>query len=446
MSTDGHDDLTDDLRRQLAQDGQSLPVDPVDADAVAASEQRRHRRNVVVGSAAAVVFVAGAAWAGASWLMDDRPPSVAIEPLPSVNTPTQEPLPTTSPTPTPSPTPSPTASVSPAPTVVATPTPDGTPSPDPETTEPGPAPTASREPTETTSPAPTAPTTPTTPSPTPAPAPAPSGPALVVAGPDGLPGLDGPVGIAFDDGAGGFLFQRNSEGIGRLADGRVTTIAGLDDFGPRDPDDFDPDTSRLRPVALDLVDVDLGTQRLAYAVTYQHGPDTVAPYDIVQFVTADLDGANREDLLDAGTWESSTHVALGGSRVLVNAASESGGALTVSPRRALGDALLERSYSFVDEGDGPILAGGQLDDGGLRVATTARVGTSPELRIIPVDGGDARTVDLGDVTFETFDVTDIHGEWVVVHGTTTSGEDVSVAVNLTSGATASVPGYATLAR
>ncbi len=432
-----NDDLTNDLRRQLAMDGDAMPVDDIDAATVAEAGRRRHRRNVVLGSAAAVVFVAGAAWAGASWLMDDRPPSVAIEPLPSVNTPTQEPLPTTSPTPTPTPTPGPAETVVPAPTVAPTPTPDGTPSPDPEATEPGPAPTTSSGPTETASPAPT----------TPSPTPAPAGPTLVVAGPDGLPGLDGPVDIAFDDGAGGLLFQRNPRGIGRLSDGRVTTIASLDDVGPRDPDEFDPNTSRLQPVAIELVDVDLGTQQLAYAVTYQHGPDTVTPYDVVGFFTADLDGANQQDLLDAGTWESSTHIALGGPRVLVNAASEGGGALTVSPRGDLGDVLLDRSYSFVDDGDGPVLAGGQLDDQGRRVATTVRGGTSPQLRIIAVDGGDGRTVDLGDVMFDRFEVTDIHGDWVVVHGTTTTaGDDLSVAVNLTSGATTSVPGYATLAR
>lgn len=104
----------------------------------------------------------------------------------------------------------------------ATPTPS-TPSPTPPSPTPTPFPSPS--PSSSSSPSP---------SPAPSPTPSPTSTQVVTYGPDGLfrtddgerrQLLDSPIMLAFDDGRGGAIFQRNEIGIGQIVDGDVVTLA-----------------------------------------------------------------------------------------------------------------------------------------------------------------------------------------------------------------------------
>jgi hypothetical protein len=102
-----------------------------------------------------------------------------------------------------------------------------TPVPGPASTPASPTPgrVATASPTPSAAPSPTPPPT-STPTPTPA--------QVVTYGPDGLfrtedgerrQLLDTPIRLAFDDGRGGAIFQRNDIGIGQVVDGEVVTLA-----------------------------------------------------------------------------------------------------------------------------------------------------------------------------------------------------------------------------
>ncbi len=456
-----NDDLTNDLRRQLAMDGDALPVDESDAAALAEAGRRRHRRNVVLGSAAAVVFVAGASWAGSSWLLgDDQPPSVTIQPLPS---PTGTPVEPLTETPTPTPTPEPSATSAPTPTSERTPTSAPTPTPDPGATEPGPLPTTPSEPTETTSPTPT----PTTPSPDPSPSPsadpARDGPSLVVATDDGVmlngsrvANLDGPVLRAFDDGVGSVIFQRNPRGIGGFPDrgGPVETLVALADFAPRSFEDTTGGTEpiTLSPTALRLFDVNVITRQpysgfMVFGVEYRDPEGGPGPNDQLVIVESDVSGGNRRDIAVDATWEGATSVSLGGPNRLFNRSNEAGGALTVVPKDAdPSGPTVELPYSFVED-DGPVWRGGQLSTDGSRLAATTVIDGSWHLLVRSVGDDEAGTLQPlpDDVTFDTAVVSDLHGDWVVVTGRASDTmKRVSLVLNLRSGSTEVIPGTATI--
>lgn len=282
-------------------------------------------------------------------------------------------------------TPTPTVVGETAPTPTPTPTPDAAPSPTP-------SPTPDPEPSPTTDTAATGEEAGT--------------PTLLVATDDGIvrwddgtttpvPGIDGPVDVAVDDGRGGVVFQRNDIGIGRLADGEVSTIVSLSEFEPRAFDDFEP----VPPVALRLWDA--AEDRIVYSVVHEgEGVNPPVRYDVL-IAQSTVDGS-RTELDQYYSWESGpSTITTAAGRTALNFTSEMlAGSLTLltggEPTRL---SSLDYGGEGVASGQEPglyVVRGGALDPSGTRMAVVVVDEYDDPGRLVVVDTTtEERVFDLG---------------------------------------------------
>ncbi|MBY5164501.1 hypothetical protein [Salsipaludibacter albus] len=259
-------------------------------------------------------------------------------------------------------------------------------------------------------------------------------------------GVSGTVDRAWDDGAGGVVFQSGPETIGRVGRGGVATIVDMADLGPREVDDVtrtDDATVVVEPGRIVLMDVDADAGRLAFGVVYTEagGP---TPNEATAVVVSDLAGGARRELALDRTWEGSSHHAIGGGVRLANRSNETGGEVELADDSG---TLSTTSYSFLGDGPGPLL-GGTLDDGGERWAATTRGDDGWVLRVLDVaSGAVVHEAPLADLDGGHPAVpTDFAGDTVVVAGIGGDGEGRLSVVHDLDGTQASVPGRATLAR
>lgn len=410
-----HRDLVDDVRAVLQARGDRLAPRGGDPRAAVARGRRRQRaRRAVVGSLA-VILVLGATTG-----------ILAVTRGPERGTP-----------------------------VVTNPTGGGTESPSPTPTAESPSPTTSAEvetPTSGQTTGADATTEPTA-----------EGPDLVVATDDGIvrvsgtrttrvPGISGRVDLAFDDGQGGIIFQRNDQGIGRLADGEITTIVALTEFSPRTVEATRGDGEvEVAPTELLLMDVDAGSRRIIFNVHMRSGEQIGEQWRAV--VTADLSGADRQELELAWDFEAGAHHSLGGTRRLVNRYSESGGHLTLHDAGEEVPLPGDVDYSYVTGTNS--LHGGQLDATGTRFAVVEDSrDAGPVLQV--------RTVATGELEHEVAlpltesmrtaptVPTDLSERWAITvsqpFDSSGPGPRTSMIIDLATGETTPIDGRAVLAR
>lgn len=312
-----NDDFTEDVRAALGARMRHMDVSEGDLDGVV-SRARRGQTVMRIAAAAAVVVVLAGGGALAMQLARGQvdPPDVVAPTL------TQTPVPTPGST---------GAGATPAPSTPAA-TATATPTPAPST------PPATAPPTPTSDPSPN-------PEPTSEPTRSPAEELLATAGTivtatdDGIdlvaadgtvvdvPGLDGPVDLAFPDGSGGIIFQRNDVGIGLLRNGQVTTLVALSEFQPREFDIGPDETRTIDATGLVLHDVDEVAGRMVFAVQHVDG----SQYDLAVVHQADLAGGQRRQVTGHPLWESGGEYALAGDTRLEATWSEAAGEMFAQP-------------------------------------------------------------------------------------------------------------------
>lgn len=269
---------------------------------------------------------------------------------------------------------------------------------------------------------------------------------LVVASDDGIkvvrdgtalpvPGVEGPIAIAFADRDAGILHQVDDTSIDRVADGTVTNVVDIADFSP-----IDPDGVSLTPHAITLMDVDAQDGLMVFSVEYRDG-DTSTNADRTQSIVSATDGSGQQVVATDALFEGVVEHALGGGRRATVSAGEGQGALRVWEDDT--EVALEWDTSWDDtEPDGnPALASPQLDDSGSRlaIATVDSAGTWRVEVVDTVSGSEQYSRDL-DAGFIPLDLTDTS---IVVLDTTAGN---SIVLDLGSDEFQTVPGRATIAR
>lgn len=200
-----------------------------------------------------------------------------------------------------------------------------------------------------------------------------------------VPGIDTPVDVAFDDGAGGVVFQRNANGIGLLRDGEISTLVAIAEYGSRSFPALVGDDRILEPVGIDLRDVDASAGRMAFTVTWGalRGGDGEDgdPAFVSVVVTAALDGTDRLEVDATPAYEAGyLDVAVAGDEVVVHPASFfTGGRYEIArdgaAPRAL-DGLQHAGEGANSETVTAFIDGAGVDEG--RLAVVERTINQPE--------------------------------------------------------------------
>lgn len=415
-ATTPDDPLADHLRDHLRSRADRLDVPAGDVGDVVGRGRRQQWARRAAGAAAVLAVAAGSVAVISNLSSDESGPSIADQP-PTLVTPTP------SPSTAPDTTPNAADDTVPAPSAGTSPTPSDAP-----TASPGSV----------------------------------AAPAVLVATGDGVvrwqdgattpvAGIDSPVDLAVDDGRGGIVFQRNDIGIGRLVDGKVTTIAAASEFGARQFEGGEP----IPAVRLRLWGAADG--RIIYTVLHQGegGPPPQFFDVLVEETTTD---GSRTELGTFFAFENSTTAAAGGDRTVISQTSEAGaGSVSVDDDGGFREV---EALAYAGEGsfdsDLPYSnLGPQLSRDGQRIAVVqdAEGGGPFTLRVLDLDTSEV-VVELplaGLDGVDGFDfpvVTDLVGDTAVIGDSDPSAPGRPVLVDLGTGRTTTigVTGRATFAR